>query len=500
MIDDQTEPAPDPAHEDPLERRSSGWDIRNAPRNYIWLIIFQAGSALFSFAVVWLITRTMGGEGYGSIVAVIAASQIVQVFVNWTSISVIRFGVDEFVETSLISRTFWTRLAALLVNMALVLALTNFWFPHVADWLRLSPAAIWLVAAHFGMTALWLHVQMSLQGAKKLREQGLLQMVERALIFAGILGLAVTGKLSFTAAVMCYIAAPVFVTAAGLFMLRSLIFTSFAMDGALLKKMLLYSLPLLPYSLVGYFSGSYVDAVFISKFLSIEDLGIYSIATQINGLALQVPTLANTILLPLLVTLRAEGDLNRTSNYFRHVLPSGTLVWGLVCTLVGALGYFLIPAVFGSEFAGASLPLWILLTAAAVAIPTGIGYSAQANAASKTYIALIAASAAAAVNIAANFVLIPRYGMVGCALATLFAFAASVIVFSIFLRSSEKVPISWTFLAVLPSVAAVIVILGTGSPLSALTVCVAFSAIVAFFRKGSLREMMAFASKFYGSK
>ena len=71
------------------ERQSSTWDIRNAPRNYISLVVFQAGSAFFSFASVWLITRYLGAQGYGGIVAVIAASQVAQVLINWTSMSAI---------------------------------------------------------------------------------------------------------------------------------------------------------------------------------------------------------------------------------------------------------------------------------------------------------------------------------------------------------------------------------------------------------------------------
>ncbi len=100
---------PDDAADSQDDRRSSGWDIRNAAGNYTALIVYQAGISIFSFAAVWLITRSLGSEGYGGIVAVIAASQVAQVAVNWTSIAVVRYGVDEFIETSAIARTFWTR-------------------------------------------------------------------------------------------------------------------------------------------------------------------------------------------------------------------------------------------------------------------------------------------------------------------------------------------------------------------------------------------------------
>ncbi len=158
---------------DASKRRDSSWDIRNAPRNYISLVLFQVGSALFSFGAVWLITRHLGSEGYGGIIAIIAASQVAQILVNWTSVAVVRFGVDEFIETEKIARTFWLIFLVLAANLIIVAALSSFWFPPLADWLKLRPESFWLVMTHFTVTALWIHVQMSLQGAKNAARPGL---------------------------------------------------------------------------------------------------------------------------------------------------------------------------------------------------------------------------------------------------------------------------------------------------------------------------------------
>ena len=190
------------------ERQSSRWDIRNAPRNYLSLVGFQIGSAVFSFASVWLITRYLGSTGYGGVVAVIAASQVAQVMVNWTSAAVVRFGVDEFVENATIARTFWVRSIILVINLAVILAISPFWFAPLAGWLKLSSAMLGLVLGHFVVTVLWVHIQMSLQGAKMIRVQGLLQMLERTLIFAAILSLAAAQTIQLSYVVICYIVAP----------------------------------------------------------------------------------------------------------------------------------------------------------------------------------------------------------------------------------------------------------------------------------------------------
>lgn len=478
------------------ERQSSEWDIRNAPRNYLALVLAQAGSAIFSFGSVLLITRYLGSEGYGGIVAIIAASQVAQVLVNWTAVSVVRFGVDEFIETEKISRTFWVRLIVLTVNIIFVLLVANLWFPPLAGWLKLSPEVFWLVLLHFVVTAIWIHVQMSLQAAKLPRVQGILQMIERLLIFAGLFLFTASANLTPFWAIICYIAAPATTIVFGLYELRKYITARFSIDRMYVRKIVAYSLPLLPFSLVGYFSGSYVDAVFVSNFLSTKDLGIYSVATQINGIALQLPTLANTLLLPMFISLQKESQDQRAFNYLRNVLPGLTLLSGVVCTAISLIGYFALPFIFGPEFAAAAGPLWILLTASAISLPMLIGYSAISNATSTTYISMIAAILSAVANVVFNFILIPRFGITGSAWATLIAFSVSVTAFAILLNRSVGIPISWTCFAVIPCIFGVVTFSLVGNPWAAFLVCLATGILVAYFFRDSLRRTAAFMKNF----
>ncbi len=482
--------------QDPSERQSLAWDIRNAPKNYFWLIVFQAGSSLFAFGAVWLITRRSGSDGYGAIFAVIAASQIVQIFTNWTTVAVVRFGVDEFVETAAIARTFWSRFVILAVNLAILLGIASLWFPVLAGVMKLPGETFWLLLAHFVISAIWLHLQMGMQAAKMLREQGFWQMIERLLVVVGIAALLAGGMLELRTALMCYIAAPLLMTIAGAVQLRGVIFTRFTVDAATIRKTLVYSLPLLPYWLVGYLSGSYIDAAFISSFLSKADLGVYSVATQVNGIAMQIPTIANTILFPLLITQQAESDGERSFFFFRHILPGSVLIWGMLCAVLAFAGYFLVPLVFGAEFGGAALPMWVLLASSVFWIPVAVGYAALANATSATYISLVASCLSAAVNLTANFYLIPRYGMIGCAWATFFAYAASVAIFAVLLRRSSGMPYSWTFLAFVPSIGGAVTLAVLGMPVVALAVCAAASLAIAAIKRTSIGEMFVFLNGF----
>ncbi len=475
------------------ERQSSTWDIRNAPKNYLSLIVFQAGSAVFSFAAVWLITEYLGSEGYGGVVAVIAGSQLAQVFVSWTAYGVVRFGVDELIESGRIARVFWLRLGALAVNLGFLIALSPVWFGFLARLFKLTPEVYGLLVAHIALTALWMHVQMSLQGAKLLRLQGLLMMCERLVILLGVAALLWAANLTPNAAVMAYIAGPAAMILIGVFALRGLIFARFVVDRVFVTKFLAYSLPLLPFGLVGVFSGSYVDAAFVVNYLSTRDLGHYSIATQINGLTLQIPTLANTVLFPLFITLRREQEHERSGNYFRNVVPVAVLGWGALCTLVAAAANYVIPVVFDREFLPAAGAVWILLGASVVGLPVAIGYSALSNAMSLTWVAMIGAICSAVANVVGNALLIPRFGLLGCAAASVFAFMACTVAFVMIMKARADTPPSWTFVAFVPYGVGAVIYFYFGSAVLGLVGTLAATLLVALAFRSSLAKAVQFA-------
>ena len=477
-------------------RQSANWDIENAPKNYIWLVFAQAGSALFAFASVWLITKTVGAEGYGGVVAVIAASQVAQVLVNWTSFAVVRFGVEEFIETEKIARAFWLRFFILVPNLVLVLLSSNLWFPPLADWLKLPAETFWLVFLHFSSTVLWIHIQFGLQAVKMPRLQGGLITIERILIFTSLLILLGADRLNSFSAITAYATIPFLMFFVGFFYLRKFVFARFSFDRLFIKKIAAYSLPLLPYTLVGYFSGSYVDAVFISGFISTRDLGIYSVAMQINGITLQLPTLANSLLTPFFITLLKENRTGKLNDYFKDILPGLVFAWSFFCVFLACAAYFFIPLVFGSEFNEAIAPFWILLAASAFSLPVLIGYAALSNATSTTYISMFAAIFSALANIVFNLLLIPEFGMEGCAWATVIAQFVSVSVFYILLRRTRQIPLSWMFQAVFPIFSLAIAFFFIRNPFVSLLICMIIGVLIIFLHKDSLRKAFNYLKSF----
>lgn len=478
------------------ERRSASWDIKNAAGNYLSLVVTQFGSAFFAFAAVWLISKQIGSEGYGGVVAIIAASQVAQILVNWTSHAVVRFGTEEFVETAKIARAFWTRTIIMVPNILLILAASNLWFPPLAGWLRLPPETFWLVIAHFVASAIWIHIQFALQGAKLPRVQGVLLMLERMSILAALVVLSLEGPLDPLLALVAYTIGPIFASIVGIAKIRRYVFSRFDLNKEFVRRVAVYSLPLLPWAVVGYFTGSYLDAVFLSGFLTKHDLGIYSLASQVNGMVQQIPTLANSLLIPLFVTLQSENVDARRNQYFEHVIPLLTLLVGLALPFVSVAFGFLLPVVFGSDFSEASVTLWILMSSTVVAIPAFAGYSALTHSISATYITMWAAIVGASVNVAGNLYLIPRYGIEGCAWATVACYFSSFVVTNALLRRRAEISSGWVYIAFVPNLVASLAASFYGNLLVALTLNTLLSAVVLIVFWSSFVPALAMLNSF----
>jgi O-antigen/teichoic acid export membrane protein len=476
------------------QRRSAEWDVRCGPQNYLALVGSQTVSSALSFAAIAIATRILGSAGYGGIAAILAASQCIsQVAVQWTAVSVSRYGCEEFVQTGRVARAFWTRLLILVPNLLLVIVASSWWLPPIADWLTIPASAYPLILAHFLATAFWVHVQQTLQAAKLPRLQGTLLAVERAQIVLILVALFFVGRASLLSVMWAYILAPLCACGIGLWRLRSLVL-GIVFDRPLLKQILHFSVPLVPYSVVGYLFTNHLDAFFITRFLSKSHLGVYAVAYQLTGALMQLPVLAGSLLLPLFVTLQVNGRENPVVRYLRDVLPLLTLAWSTLCAIAAAVGGALAPAVFGASFREVTWLLFPLMAASALAGPWLMGCAPASNAQSATYITTIIGAAAAVTNVTLNVLLIPRYGLLGCAWATVAAYGVmSLVGECLTCRRLSSRP-SWTMLATAPVVASAAYATWRADLLGALGVAVVVSISVALLCRSSLRkgvDMMA---------
>lgn len=106
-----------------------------------------------------------------------------------------------------------------------------------------------------------------------------------------------------------------------------------------------------------------LDSYIVAKFLDLEKVGIYSVATGLSAIASQIVAGIATVVAPKISGFTKKSEYRA---YFRklHLFVGVLAVTGVIAGLLVAP--ILIPAVYGQEYLGAVEPLFILIIAQAI--------------------------------------------------------------------------------------------------------------------------------------
>ncbi len=175
-----------------------------------------------------------------------------------------------------------------------------------------------------------------------------------------------------------------------------------------------------------------LDVFLVAKLAAsgVNATGIYSVAAQLAELVLFIPTSIRLTLFPMVAASSTAQANQLTSMACRHAMFLTTIV-ALGAAVVGP---FLITQLYGGEFAAAVIPLLILLPGVIALSQTYI-IKADLNGRGKPGVATLGALIALTVTIVLDLLLIPRYGIIGAAIASTCAYTIEfVVVTSYFIR------------------------------------------------------------------
>jgi O-antigen/teichoic acid export membrane protein len=167
------------------------------------------------------------------------------------------------------------------------------------------------------------------------------------------------------------------------------------------------------------------DVLLVNFFLGPGVVGIYVIAVALAEKLWLMSQAASTVLLPRLAELSAD-DAKR-----KELTPFITR-WVLLLTLIAALilalvAHWLVMWIFGSDYLGSLVPLWILLPGMVFLAGTRVlanDIAARGRPDVNTYGSIIVVT----INVLGNLLLIPPLGLAGAAVATTLAYSVDLIV------------------------------------------------------------------------
>jgi O-antigen/teichoic acid export membrane protein len=198
---------------------------------------------------------------------------------------------------------------------------------------------------------------------------------------------------------------------------------------------------------VSQFLNARVDQILVGVIGSNVTLGIYAVAVNAAEILLFLPNAIATSLLPTVARDRKAAAVERTLRTFRS---ASLLTLGSIAA-AAAVGWFLIPLVFGPDFRDSVGPfLWLL--------PGGLGYAALSIFTSSLLasrapgLSSIARAVALGAGLALDLALIPVFGASGAAAAASAAFLAGGTTAAVLYRRAHS--FRWTEL--IPTVADVV--------------------------------------------
>jgi O-antigen/teichoic acid export membrane protein len=296
----------------------------------------------------------------------------------------------------------------LVVGGAPLIAQGIFSEPTLSEPLRMMALSI------LPMSLLNLHAEL-LKGLKKTLAAVLVQSVGVSLVQLPLMA-AVGASLGVTGAVAAYVGATFLVLLLGFTLWRQATPQLRGLRGHFDTRLLfMTSLPLFWVASMDLVM-SMTDTTLLGVWADSEAVGIYGVAKRTALLTSFVLMAANTIVAPKFAELYAQGDHRALSALARNaaklmILVATPILLAFVIAPTWVLG------IFGPDFDAGAPVLVILALGQFVNVATGsVGYLLMMTGHEKLIRNNIIASAA--LNVALNVILIPKYSIIGAAVAT----------------------------------------------------------------------------------
>lgn len=223
-----------------------------------------------------------------------------------------------------------------------------------------------------------------------------------------------------------------------------------------LKEMVAYGSMLVPSS-VAFYVLDLSDRFFVNHYRTLTELGLYSIAINITSMISFFSVALGQAWSPFILDI-----FFKSKKIFKEFIPRALnyylIFFFALSVLVSTFGLEILKLLATPKFYGASraiAPLALAMVFSATLQVTGLGISIKR----KTQFFALYSAVAALLNIGLNFLLIPKYGMVGAGIAT--AISYLFLTASYYYKSQQLIwlVLDWqkTFKLVLLSLAAILI-------------------------------------------
>jgi O-antigen/teichoic acid export membrane protein len=406
-------------------------------KDALHLFAGQAGTVIISFINLMILTRALTTDQMGqySIFLMIVNLALI-IGLNWSDASIVRHGREEFVNRRKINQSFWARMYLFLPVMIFFVIVFFVFSSQITSYIGVGPELIYTVILMFVLSAILNFISYIYQSIDKMKKsayvifsQKLFYLICLALVFFNIMKADLTLVLvllniSFLATVIL-----------NLFIFDFSKVFPYTFNKNYLKKIWSYSWPQL-IGFPGLYIINYIDIVVIKKYMTLHDVGTYSVAYNgFMNICIFIGII-HTIFLPLLVEYKTKKKYDQIKKYFDKI-PLFTGIW-IVLTIIGLLlSGHVIPLIFSQKYV-ASVPSFNVLLFASIFYFISICLLPIVNAFDFIFYSQIFNIVRAAINITGDLILVPKIGIIGAAYSTAAAYFIGMILTVILIMIKKK--------------------------------------------------------------
>ena len=183
------------------------------------------------------------------------------------------------------------------------------------------------------------------------------------------------------------------------------------------------------------------DVFWVNMFLGASFLGYYSVSFTMAEVLWLVPEAVGLVLFPVVASLTDRAGVTTAAFSCRHTL----FITGLLSLVAVATAKPLLLLVYGDAFLP-SLAAFYILVPSALAYAVWKTLTAGLRGIGKPQIDIYSGLVAVAPTIALNFLLIPKVGILGAAIASITAYTASALIVAVYFHRVSRLGLREIFL------------------------------------------------------
>jgi len=377
-----------------------------------------------AYAFMWitniLLARFLGPAGKGILVIALLVLNYLFIFGNLGLAAPIVYYVskDKYELKDIVSSliTLTILLGFFLVALSLFL-LTNFSFAFLKG---VSPFYIGIAIFGLPFKLLNSFLNSIFLAKKQIKKYNILSALSSIIFLITFLIFLLFSKNILLNALLCQVLSTGIVSVIVIFLIHKLSSITLKINLAFLKDSLKFAMKTYLDNLTSFFNYR-LDMFLVNYFLTSNAVGYYSLAVGLAEFIWYIPGATSTILFPQIASMKSSNDAKEfTPIICRNII----MITFLMALFFLIFGRFLIRVVYGDVFLPSVFPLWILLPGVVMLSINKI-VTSDLMGRGKPIFATIISGLVLVITILLDFILIPKLGVNGAALASTIAYTTA---------------------------------------------------------------------------